>query len=93
MSNPTSAQAAILVDQAYRLARAYVVDTLRTEGVQTIIGGWTFYDVRHLLDHREHSSETIDQIKLMLDHGLAAQILMQHPTQPHLFHVVNRGGI
>lgn len=80
-----------LIKQAFAIANAAVVADIESEGVQVVLGGWTFYDTRPMTDAREHGPEVVDMLRQAIDYALQAGLAMQHPTQPHLVRIVRQG--
>lgn len=76
-----------LVAQAFRIANAAVISDIESEGnrITTISGRW--YDVRPMLDPREHSSEVIDMFSEAIAYALAAGLITADPTHAHLVRI------
>lgn len=82
------ADAAALVARAFRLANAAVVTDIESEGVRLHDRtGGRWYDLRPMLDEREHCPEFIDMAREAIDFGLAAGLLTADPTHAHIVRI------
>lgn len=79
---------ALLVARAFRIANAALVADIEGEGTRVherVDGRW--YDIRPMLDDREHSPEFIDMNREALDYGLAAGVITADASVPHLVRI------
>lgn len=79
-SNPRYAHLS-LVRLAFLIANRAVVSDIESECV-ALEGGW--WDVRPMLDPREHSPEVVDMVREAIDYALASQLAVRHPQHAHL---------
>jgi hypothetical protein len=75
---------------AMRIASRAVICDIETEAVAVQIDGQRFYDVRPMLDPREHDSVCIDMAAEALSYALDAGLVEQHPATPHLVRINRR---
>lgn len=74
-------------ERMLRMLDEYIVSTVECEGVSIELPehyGRRWYDVRPMLDEREHSTEYIDAAREGIAWGLHRRVLRQHPDVPHL---------
>lgn len=62
--------------------------TVAALGCPVGLAGQRWFDLRPMLDEREHSTPSIDQHRLLIDHALERGLLARHPTTPHLVRLV-----
>lgn len=72
--------------QALRLLDQYIVSDVECNGHHMIRGefGPRWYDVRPMLDEREHCPEFIDMARAAIELGVSRGVLKRHPEQPHI---------
>lgn len=75
-------------DRTLRILDEHIVSDVECEGVAVNLPGddgfRRWYDVRPMLDEREHSPEFIDTARESIAWGLHRRVLRQHPDVPHL---------
>lgn len=81
------------VQAAIRIANDAVVADVQTNcpAQRSACGRYTWYDVRPMLDEREHSPPVLDMAREALDYGLGTGVLVRHDEQPHLVRVARPG--
>ena len=72
---------------AFLIANRAVVADIESYGVKCAHG---YYDVRPMLDPREHAPEAIDMAREALAYALASHIAVRHPQLEHLVRIVPR---
>ena len=82
-------QAAELVRHALQIADAAVVDDIECEGVY-LDDSFGWYDVRPMLDEREHSSQCIDMATQALRYAVMRGLAQRHPDHAHLVRITRR---
>jgi hypothetical protein len=78
---------------AMRIASDAVVADVETScpAQRSACGRYTWYDVRPMLDEREHSPPVVDMAREALHYGVATGVLVRHDEQPHLVRVARPG--
>lgn len=75
---------------AFHIAARAVVTDIESEGIRVGPQSDRRYDVRPMLDEREHSPELIDQAREALGFALAMRLVVQDEQQPHVLRIVAR---
>jgi len=75
---------------AMRIAARAVITDIETEAVAVPIDGARYYDVRPMLDPREHDSIVIDMAAEALSFAFDAGLIAPHPASPHLVRVIRQ---
>jgi hypothetical protein len=75
---------------AFAIAARAVVTDIESEGVRVGPQSERCYDVRPMLDEREHSPELIDQAREALAFAAAMRIVEIDAAMPHLVRIVAR---
>lgn len=73
-----------IVAIAFKLANAAVVSDIESNACKVQVAGATWYDIRPMLDPREHASEAIDMAGLAIGYALCSGVIFRHPEQTHL---------
>lgn len=79
--------------RAVRIADEATLELVESEGVHwRDAEGIEWFDIRWLLDPREHAPELIDQHALTVEYGLERRLLARHPDpqRPHFVRVARR---
>jgi hypothetical protein len=77
---------------AFAIAARAVVADIESEGIRIGPPSDRCYDVRPMLDEREHSPELIDQAREAIAFALAMRLVEQDdPSQPNLLRIVAGG--
>lgn len=73
-------------ERTLRMLDEYIVADVECAGppIHLPDGSRCWYDVRPMLDEREHSPEFIDTAREAIAWGLHRRVLRQHPDVPHL---------
>lgn len=79
-------QMAELVRHATQIADRAVVADIESEGVH-ICGCTGWYDIRPMVDEREHSPQCIDMNKLAIDYALMRGLAVRHTQHAHLLRI------
>lgn len=79
-----------LIAIAFTLANEAVISDIESEGVKVMQYGMTWYDIRPMLDSREHAEQVIDMAGLALGYALSSGLVIRHPEQEHLVRVARR---
>lgn len=68
--------------------RAAVTD-IECEATRCTLPGsaYRWYDVRPMLDDREHAPEYVDMNRQCIDYAVARKLVLQHPEHTHLVRV------
>lgn len=79
-----------LADGTSNIADAAVVGDIESEaiGIDLEDDERTWYDIRPMLDEREHAPPVIDQAVMALRYALSRGLISYHPTQAHLVRMV-----
>jgi hypothetical protein len=73
---------------AQRIADQAVVADVECEGVaEADAAGQRWYDIRPLIDHREHSGQVMDINSERLAYAFARQLIERHPQHAHLVRI------
>lgn len=83
-------QASDLIAIAFTLANQAVISDIESEAAKVMQYGLTWYDIRPMLDPREHTSQVIDMAGLALGYALSSGLVVRHPEQEHLVRVARR---
>lgn len=75
---------------AMRLASAAVISDMETNAASMTINGQRWWDVRPMLDEREQPPECIDMAREAIAYAIDAEIVVQHPEQPHWLQIVRK---
>jgi len=75
---------------AMRIAARAVITDIETEATAVRIEGALFYDVRPMLDPREHDSICIDMAGEAISYAIDAGLITSHPAAPHLVRITHR---
>jgi hypothetical protein len=87
LSSPTHPELALLIRGSVQ-ARQRVSETIES-GVPVVLSdGATWYDVRNLLDPREHAPQVIDMVTETLAYAQASSVAFSHPDVPYLFRMM-----
>lgn len=80
------------LQRAIRIANAAVVADLES-GCPALKSpcGRTWYDVRPMLDEREHSPRVVDMAREAIQYGIEAGLLVRHDQHPHWLCVARPG--
>lgn len=78
-----------IIELAFQLANRWVVEDIcgnaaPVDEIWPAIGTQRCYDVRPMLDLREHSPEVVDMSAEALQYALDAQVIERHPEHTHL---------
>ena len=85
----TSLDTATLEWLQQRIADRACVCDIECEGIAEDDGhGRRWYDVRPMLDPREHCDEMIDMAREAIDYALARGLVARHADLPHLLRVL-----
>lgn len=83
------------IDRALRMLDEYVVSDVECYGVSIELPGGAegrrWYDVRPMLDEREHSPQFVDQAREAIGWGLHRGVLRRHADIPHLIQTTKVG--
>lgn len=72
---------------AMRIASTAVISDIETNAICVTLDGATWWDVRPMLDEREQPPECVDMSRQAIAYALDAQIVEQHPAQPHMLRI------
>lgn len=72
------------------IADAAAVSDIET-GAATVADDPRWYDVRPMLDEREHSPQVIDMATEMLAYAEQRGLIQRHQVEPHLVRIDRRG--
>lgn len=75
---------------AFALAVRYVVADIETEAARVGPPSERTWDVRPMLDEREHAPEVIDQAREALGFAAAMRVIEVDPAAPHIVRIVQR---
>lgn len=84
-------QAAELVRRGLMLADQATVSDIECGAVAIESGGERWYDVRPMLDEREHSLPVVDMATEALQYALMRGLVHRHPGMPHLVRIARQG--
>lgn len=78
---------------AIRIANQAVVADVETNchALRSPCGKLTWYDVRPMLDEREHSPPVVDMAREAITYGVDAGVLVRHDEHEHLVRVARPG--
>lgn len=81
------------LQRAIRIANQAVVADVESScpALRSPCGRITWYDVRPMLDEREHSPPVVDMAREAIEYGLDAGLLVRHHEHPHWLRVANPG--
>lgn len=82
--------AAARIARAARIADRCAVAEIECEGIAETIDGARWYDIRLMLDEREHAPESIDIAREVIDYALERRLVKRHPVHSHLLRVVSQ---
>lgn len=77
-----------LVATAAAIADRAVIADIETEGVSVGPAGDRCYDIRSLIDEREHAGEVVDMVSEALAYAIARGLIVFDRGQPWLARVV-----
>ena len=79
--------------RAVRIANAAVVADIESNcpALRSPCGRITWYDVRPMLDPREHSPQVVDMATEAITYGVEAGLLLRHDEHPHWLRVARPG--
>lgn len=77
-----------LLQTGLRLADMYVVSDIECHGHEVRIAGQRWYDVGHLFDPREVSSDMIEIWSQAIAYALSRRLIEMHPDAPNLLRKV-----
>lgn len=82
-------QMAELVRHATQIADRAVVEDIESEGlhIASLPGRPSWYDIRPMVDEREHSPQCIDMNKAAIDYALMRGLAVRHPEHAHLVRI------
>ncbi len=86
MSDPNEPLPRGLIASALAIADRAVIADIETEGISWGRKGDRIYDIRPLIDEREHSHETIDMAEQALGYAVARGLIVFERT--HLARIV-----
>lgn len=88
MTDACSTAAALATSaRLLKLLDAYIVCDVESYGVRARHHGQPgerWYDVRPMLDEREHAPEFIDMAQLAIEQGVASGVLRRDPALPYM---------
>lgn len=73
-----------------RMSAAYVIELVTGECPRQAMAGAIYYDIRPLLDQREHAPVTTDWNAAVLGYGLSEGILQRNSADHHLVKFVRQ---
>lgn len=76
---------------ATKLANQAAVADIQCNACHTELDGATWWDVRPMLDPREHAPQAVDMAQMALDYAVLAGLAARHPEQPHLLRITSAG--
>lgn len=78
---------------AIRIANQAVVADVETNclALRSPCGKLTWYDVRPMLDEREHSPPVVDMAREAITYGVDTGVLVRHDEHPHWVRVARPG--
>lgn len=79
-----------LVRRALMLADQAVIADIESEGFGMHFEGMNWYDVRPMLDEREHSLQVIDMAREALEYARQRGLIARHPDHSHLVRIVRQ---
>jgi hypothetical protein len=85
MSESAKTDAVCIIANAMRLANEWSMTLIRSEGTwacRDYFHNW--YDIRPLIDEREHHSATIESNRCAIQHVLDSNLAVCHPIKPYL---------
>lgn len=89
MSDPNAPETQ-LISAAFAIAADAVVTDIESEAHAVIlprsIHRW--WDVRPMVDPREHAPEIVDMARRAIDYALTAGLAERHPTEQHLLRII-----
>jgi hypothetical protein len=80
-----------LVRRGLQLADAYCVSDIETSAAPVGVASARWYDVRPMLDDREHSPAVIDMAAQALAYATQRGLIEFHATEPHLVRITPQG--
>lgn len=81
-------QIAELIRRSFLIANRAAIADIECEGVAQMRSGVRWYDVRPMLDEREHALASIDLARETLDYALMSGLIQRHAEHPYLVRIV-----
>lgn len=86
MSNPRAPEAQLITEA---IANDAVICDIESEAHPVMLPDsiHKWWDVRPMVDPREHAPESVDMARRAIDYALSAGLAVRHPTEQHLLRI------
>jgi len=79
-----------LMAEGLRIGNSYIISDIEVNGCAVKLEGLRWWDIRPMVDPREHAPQVIDQAEQALRYALGVGLVAQHPTLPHLVRITQQ---